>query len=144
MDPSEVPAGPLAVDTDVFSYIHTRRGRYVEFQRLVGGHPLALAFAVVGEVKVLAIRAQWGEDRRKALDAAIAACVVIPTDARIVDKWAEMHARFLGRLKDGGINDLWIAACCLIHGLPLVTNNLSDFHTIAGEFADLRLVHPDL
>jgi predicted nucleic acid-binding protein len=99
-----------------FSYIHTRRGRYAEFQRLVGGHPLALAlaFAVDGELKVLAIRAQWGEERRKALDAAIAACVVLPNDARIVDKWAEMHGRFLGRLKDGRINDLWIVACCLI------------------------------
>ena len=116
MDSHEVRAGPLAVDTDVFSSIHTRRGRYIEFQRLVGGHPLAVAFAVVGELKVLAIRAQWGEDRSKALNAAIAACVVILSDARIVDRWAEMHARFLGRLKDGGINDLWIAACCLIHG----------------------------
>ena len=74
----------------------------------------------------------------------IASCVVIPTDARIVDQWAELRARFLGRLKGDGINDLWTAACCLVHGLPLVTNDLSDFQTIAGEFTDLRLVHPDL
>jgi predicted nucleic acid-binding protein len=47
-------------------------------------------------------------------------------------------------VKEGGINDLWTAACCLVHNLPLVTNNLSDFQTIAGEFSDLELVHPDL
>lgn len=144
MDPKDVPAGPLAVDTDVFSFIHNKRDRHGEFAPLIQGHPLALPFAVVGELKVGAIRGNLGTKRRAALDSDIATCVVIPTDARIVDRWADMHARFLGRLKGGGINDLWVAACCLVHGLPLVTNNLSDYQTVAGEFTDLRLVHPDL
>jgi len=38
---------------------------------------------------------------------------------------------------------MWVAACCLVHGLPLVTGNLNDFGTIAAEFP-LTLVHPDL
>lgn len=46
-------------------------------------------------------------------------------------KWAEPCARFLNRLQGEGINDLWIAACCLVQGLPLVTNNLGDFGQIA-------------
>ena len=74
---------------------------------------------------------------------AISACVVIPSDARVVDKWAELHARFLDRLKGGGINDLWSAACCLVHGLPIATADLGDFKKIAVEFPDLRIVHPD-
>jgi predicted nucleic acid-binding protein len=92
----------------------------------------------------LAIRARWGHRRRHILEADIATCVVIPTDARVVDKWAELHARFIGRLKDGGINDLWTAACCLVHDLPLVTNNLSDYGTIVDEFPALRLINPNL
>lgn len=144
MEPRDVPSRPLAVDTCVFSFVHYGRGRAPEFARLISGHPLALPFPVVGELKVGAIRGRVSQITRSALDTAIAACVVIPTDARVVDKWAELHARFLGRLKGGGINDLWIAACCLVHGLPLVTNNLSDFQTIAGEFTDLRIAHPDL
>jgi predicted nucleic acid-binding protein len=144
VDPADVPAGPLALDTDVFSFIQKGSGRHADFAPLIAGHPLALPFAVVGELKVLALRSELGPKRRSALDVAIAGCVVIPTDARIVDQWAELQARFLGRLKDGGINDLWIAACCLVHGLPLATNNLSDYQTIAHEFANLRLVHPDL
>lgn len=131
MRPEEVPAGPLAVDTDVFSFIHLKKGRFYEFGALLSGHALAMPFPVVGELKVGAIRAQLGPRRRAALDANIATCVVIPTDARVVDQWAALHARFLGRLKEGGINDLWIAACCLVHGLPLATNNLSDFQSIA-------------
>jgi predicted nucleic acid-binding protein len=95
-------------------------------------------------LKVGAIRGGLQGKRLDALNAAIRTCVVIPTDARVVDKWAELHARFLNRLKGEGINDLWIAACCLVQGLPLVTNNLGDFGQIANEFDDLRLVHPDL
>jgi predicted nucleic acid-binding protein len=134
----------LAVDTDVFSFLHLKRGRHAEFGALLAGHRLAMPFPVVGELKVGAIRARVGLRKRGALEASIAACVVIPADARVVDQWAELHARFLGRLKDGGINDLWIAACCLVHRLPLATNNLSDFQRIAAEFSDLVLVHPDL
>lgn len=144
MDPRDVPSGPLAVDTCAFSFVHYGRGRATEFAPLISGHPLALPFPVVGELKVGAIRGRVSQKTRSALDTAIAACVVIPSDARVVDKWAELHARFLSRLKGGGINDLWIAACCLVHRLPLVTNNLADFQTIAGEFTDLRIVHPDL
>jgi predicted nucleic acid-binding protein len=144
VEPDDVPAGPLAVDTDVFSMVHNRRGRHAEFAPLIEGHPLALPFAVVGELRVGAIRGGLQSKRLDALNAAIRTCVVIPTDARVVDKWAELHARFLNRLKGEGINDLWIAACCLVQGLPLVTNNFGDFGQIADEFDDLRLVHPDL
>jgi tRNA(fMet)-specific endonuclease VapC len=109
--PDDVPAGPLAVDTDVFSMVHKRRGRHAAFARLIEGHALALPFAVVGELKVGAIRGGLQSKRLGALNAAIRTCVVIPSDARVVDKWAELHARFLNRLKGEGINDLWIAAC---------------------------------
>lgn len=120
------------------------RGRYRDFEPLVRGHALALPFPVVGELKVGAIRAGFGPRRSAALDARIAACVVIPGDARVVDQWARLRARLLGRLKNDGINDLWIAACCLVHDLPIVTNNLSDFRLVAAEFPRLRLVHPDI
>ncbi len=144
MQPRDVPDGPVAVDTDVFSFLRLKRGRHAEFAALLAGHPFALPFPVVGELKVGDLRAGVGERRRAALEADIAACVVIPADARVVDQWAALHARFLGRLKDGGINDLWIASCCLVHNLPLATNNLSDFQTISAEFSALQIVHPDL
>lgn len=142
--PSDVPSGPLAVDTDAFSWMLSARGRHRDFEPLVRGHALALPFPVVSELRVGVIRARLGPRRIAALNARIAACVVIPSDGRVVDQWAQLRARFLGRLKNDGINDLWIAACCLVHGLPLVTNNLSDFRLIASEFSQLRLVHPDI
>ncbi len=144
MQPSDVPAGPLAVDTDVFSFIHTRGGRYKEFEPLLEGHQLALPFSVVAELKVLTIRRNLGQARRDALEAHVRRCTVIPSDARVVDEWARLYARLLDRLKGGGINDLWAAACCLVYGLPIVTNNLSDFRTIQAEAPTLQIVHPDL
>jgi predicted nucleic acid-binding protein len=144
VQPAQVPPGPLAIDTDAFSFTHARAGRYAEFSALVAGHVLAMPFPVVGELKAGAIKARWGTPRREALSSAIAACVVIPFDARIVDQWAELRAKLVNRLKGEGINDLWVAACCLVHDLPLVTNNLSDYQTIASVAPSLRLIHPDV
>jgi predicted nucleic acid-binding protein len=142
VQPEDVPAGPLAVDTDVFSWVWFRRARHVEWAALLEGRPLALAFPVVGAVRGGAMR-KLGEKRMAELDRGLSRYVVLPGDSRVVDKWSELHARFVGRLKGEGINDMWIAACCLVHNLPLATGNLTDFTTIAGEFP-LRLVHSDL
>ncbi|MGO9789284.1 MAG: PIN domain-containing protein [Solirubrobacteraceae bacterium] len=143
MGPDDVPAGPLAVDTGVFSWIHNQRGRHADFAPLIAGHPLALPFSVVGELKAGAIRGKLGEKRLESLEAGIAACVVIPSDARIVEMWAEIYSRFLGR-KGGGLNDIWAAACCISFGLPIVTDDLGDFGQMTVEFPQLRIVHPDL
>jgi predicted nucleic acid-binding protein len=142
--PVDVPDGPLAVDTDAFSFMHMKKGRVSEFAPLIASHPLALPFPVVGELQVLAIRSKLGAARVQALEASIGACVVVPVDARVVKQWAVLRSKLISQLKGEGINDLWIAACCLVHNLPLVTGNLSDFKTIAGIAPSLQLVHPDL
>jgi toxin FitB len=142
VEPADVPAGALAVDTDVFSWMWWQRQRHAEWSALVAGHPLALPFAVVGEVRGGAVKA-LGERRLAELDSGFHAYVVLPGDRRVVDRWSELQARFGGRLKGEGVNDMWIAACCLVHDLPLATGNLGDFQTIASEFP-IRLIHPDL
>lgn len=113
MNPEDVPAGSVALDTDVFSLIHLKKGRHEEFARLLVGHdPFALSFAVVGELKVLPLRTKppWGIKRREELEAAITRCVVLPATGAVVDEWARLSARFLHKLKGQGINDMWTAA----------------------------------
>ena len=144
MEPADVPAGPLAIDTDAFSFIHLKKGQHAKFGALIAGHSLAMPFPVVGELEVLAIRSNWGSVRRNELQSAIASCIVIPSDSRIVQQWADLRARLISQLKGEGINDLWTAACCLLHGLPIVTANLSDFQTIASKAPSLQIVHPDV
>jgi predicted nucleic acid-binding protein len=142
--PEDVPAGPLAVDTDAFSAVHWGKGRREDFAALIAGHALAMPFPVVAELKVGAIRGKLGHKSLEKLGLAIGVCVVIPSDSRVVEHWAAMRSKLMNQLKGEGINDLWIASCCLVHDLPLVTNNLADFQKIATVAPALRLVHPDL
>ncbi|PWR11107.1 hypothetical protein DKT69_27360 [Micromonospora sicca] len=146
MNPEDVPGGPLLIDTDVVSYwlLQTERGK--AFSVLVAGHEQAVSFATYGELLANAHRGRWGERRIEMLRNQLKAFVVVPYSAQVVDLWAEMHAKLSGHLQKGGTNDLWTAACALALSpqLPIATNNLSDFKTIAKAFPELRLVHPDL
>lgn len=141
----DVPSGPLLVDTDAFSFMLTRRGRHEEFAALVTDHLLALSFATVGELRAGAARARWGPVRLEPLEFRIAATVVLRSSDEVIARYAALHARFSGRLKRGGTNDMWTAACALAQpeSPPIVTNNLADFQTMAGEFP-LQIIHPDL
>ncbi|HVQ96229.1 MAG TPA: hypothetical protein VMU51_34745 [Mycobacteriales bacterium] len=51
MKPHEVPAGPLLVDTDVFSFLRLGKGRHADFAALIDGHVLAMSFAVTNNLR---------------------------------------------------------------------------------------------
>jgi predicted nucleic acid-binding protein len=59
-----------------------------------------------------------------------------------VDQWAALRSKLILQLKGEGISDLWIAACCLVQDLPIVTNNLSDFSKIQRVAPALKIMHP--
>jgi hypothetical protein len=63
--PRDVPDGPLAIDTDAFSFIHLKRGEHEAFAALIAGHPLAMPFPVVRELKA------WRSAQDGATDVAI-------------------------------------------------------------------------
>lgn len=146
MRPEEVPPGSLLVDTDVFSWITWQSGRHAEFAPLVAGHVLALSFATIAELRAGMIIGGFGERRRRTLEERIARHTVAltATDA-VTDCFAKIYARLRGQLKDGGINDMWIAATALAQPVPppVVTGNRSDFERIAAKFP-LVIVHPDV
>jgi len=146
MNPAEVPVGPLLVDTDVFSFLHLGKGRHEEFSALLKGHILAISFATVGEVLAGGHAARLGEQRMNRLRDALRRFVIIPYTATVAEAWAPLYAKLRGHLHGEGINDLWTAACGLTQTppIPIVTNNLRDFRTIAAQAAGLLLVHPDL
>jgi predicted nucleic acid-binding protein len=146
VNPEDVPHGPLLVDTDVVSYWIIQSERARAFEDLTAGREMAISFATAGELLANYHRQRWGERRMAALRRHLRTFVVVPYSIQVVELWAMMHAKLSGHLKNGGTNDLWTVACALSTSpqLPVVTNNLSDFQTIAKAFPDLRLVHPEL
>jgi predicted nucleic acid-binding protein len=144
--PADVPEGPLVVDTDVLSMVMWSRGQHLDWEPLIDGHVLTISFVTVAEVRAGALIANFGDARRRELEEHVRQLVVLPASDAVTAMYAQLFARFRGRLKGGGVNDMWIAACALAQNpapIPLATANLSDFRTIAGEFP-LQIVHPDL
>jgi predicted nucleic acid-binding protein len=144
MNPQDVPEGPILVDTDVFSFLLTKRGPYEAFEKLVDGHPFVLSFAVVGELRAGAFKAEWGSRRTTELEQRIRACVVMnPTD-KVATHYGELHAKFRDQLRKDGSNDMWTAACALSQNptIPIATNNRGDFELLATNFP-LVVVHPE-
>jgi predicted nucleic acid-binding protein len=146
MSPDDVPAGPLLIDTDVATWLLTGAPDAGPWQPLLRGHLLTLSFVNVAELLALPVSRGWGATPMAEWSEAIRRnFVVLPFDATITEHWAPLHVTYRGRLQRGGANDLWVAASALSASppLPLATNNLSDFTTIATDYP-LRLIHPDL
>jgi len=74
----------------------------------------------------------------------LTAYTVVPANNDVVERYAPLHAQLHATLKGGGVNDMWTAACALVLGIPVATNNLSDFQQIQAVEPALGLVHPDL
>lgn len=76
------------------------------------------------------------------MEQAIQQCTVIPADTAVAKHWAKLQNKFRDQI---GTNDLWIAACALVHNpvLPIATGNLKHFQPISNTFG-IPLVHPDL
>jgi len=66
--------------------------------------------------------------------------VVLPYDQHVATRWGEIQAYAQLRARPRPANDSWIAACCLVRGLPLATFNIKDFADFA-EHEGLEIVH---
>ncbi|MCA1704020.1 MAG: type II toxin-antitoxin system VapC family toxin [Actinobacteria bacterium] len=116
----------VVVDTDVASVLQKSRAPDWVRRHVVGAR-VWLTFVTVGELWKWAEVRSWGEPNRSRLDAWIAARPVIPYDVSVARWWARLAAGAQLRGRPRPQNDTWIAACCLNHGLPLLTLNSVDF-----------------
>ena len=128
----------VVLDTDVSSKIFKRRIDHVMSTRLAGLE-WCVSFATAGELWQWAGTQGWGAASRDQLEWWLSSVVVLDSDERTSRIWGEISgaARLRGRPRPK--NDAWIAACCLVEGLPLATGNVKDFADFA-EHDGLRLV----
>lgn len=122
----------VLLDTDVFSFVLKRDTRTALYAPDLDPSQLCLSFQSVAELHYWALSRNWAEPRRRALDAAMARCILLPYDAAMALRWAEItaHRRRIGRPIECG--DAWIAATALRHGIPLATHNARDYEGIPG------------
>lgn len=99
------------------------------------------------EIKVLADRNGWGDQKRTALANALSELVTINIDSEtLIDAYVQVEsacysdpsgARVMGK------NDIWIAATALVSQLPLITTD-KDFDHLNGRLITVYWVDPTL
>lgn len=88
---------------------------------------MVVSFVTITELRYGALKARWGELRRRALERDLAQLVVVQPDDQLVRVCAELRARceFTGHALGNKIHeaDRWIASTALRLGVPLVSDD---------------------
>lgn len=125
-------ANKIMLDTNVVSYL-MKGGPFAHaYARHVRGKLLSISFITVGEMYYGAEKANWGEKKRRQLEMQLRNFVVIPYDHEIARCYGRVTAERTRNGKTISLNDAWIAACAVRHGIPLVTHNAKDFTAISA------------
>jgi hypothetical protein len=119
---------PGLVDTSVFVGSESRG---IDLESV--GLDLSVSAVVLGELRLGVLNATTVEARsmRLATYEVAASLAPVPVDRMVAEAWAEL----VGALRELGerleINDSWIAATALAHGMTVVTQD-ADFEVVPG------------
>lgn len=117
------------VDTMVFSAIIAPHPtpNSERYRGIIGGSPVALSFQTVMELRFGALRANWGELRRRRLERRIMEVTVIRPDDDMITACASLRAdcqrighALADKIHDG---DRWIAAAAVRLNMPLLSDD---------------------
>jgi hypothetical protein len=121
-----VTDGFVVLDTDVASLSFKRQLPPTLLAQLVGIE-VCITFVTLGELTKWAELRRWGKRNRDALQRWLDRALLLPYDRRVATVWGELQADGVRRGRPGPVNDSWVAACCLVEGLPLSTRNVKDY-----------------
>lgn len=120
----------VVLDTDVAS--HSIKSRLsAPFAAKLTGAVWCVTFVTVGELWQWASIRSWGRLTREQLEQWLERVVVVDSDDAVSRTWGRISAAANRRGRPRAVNDSWIAACCLVHDLPLATLNVKDFSDYA-------------
>jgi predicted nucleic acid-binding protein len=121
----------VVLDTDVASAILKARVPDRLRARLAGKTP-CITFVTLGELTKWTVLRSWGPRKLADLQEWRRGVVLLPVDESVSTTWGVLQARAQRRGRPRPVNDTWIAACCLVDGLPLATLNVKDFEDFAA------------
>ena len=108
----------------------------------MAGQRIHVAFATAGELRQWAVVRERDWAARTGMQLWLESKVVLlPYDQRVAWTWGDIRGRSMRRGRKPPVNDLWIAACCIQRGLPLLTLNRRDFEDLERH-ERLRLLPP--
>jgi tRNA(fMet)-specific endonuclease VapC len=122
----------VVVDTDVMSFLFKRDSRAEWYRPHLTGKLLVLSFMTVAELDRWALARNWGQTRRARMEEYLRNFVVYPFDRALCLKWAEVSDRARRNGRRIECADAWIAATAVLHNIPLVTHNTSDYAGVDG------------
>jgi tRNA(fMet)-specific endonuclease VapC len=114
---------PRVLDTSVASLLLNKSPALLPYLPHFEHASLAISFQTVAEMRFGALKANWGEPRRQALERFFRRFAIVGYNDRLASCWAEiMHdaARVGKRLEAG---DAWIAATAKYFNAPLLTHD---------------------
>ncbi|HEY6749044.1 MAG TPA: type II toxin-antitoxin system VapC family toxin [Mycobacteriales bacterium] len=118
------------LDTDVASQIFRQRLTGPLADRLA--RPTwAVTFVTEGELWKWAGLRNWSPLYRQRLEFWLSRVIVLPSGESVSRTWGRIVAAAQRRGRLPPVNDSWIAAHCLTHGLPLATHSTKDFLDLA-------------
>lgn len=120
-------SGRIALDSN--AVIAHLRG--IDIPALPAGPDAILPVPVLGELYAGAFSSKQRTANVTSIDKFIATRTLLAPDAATARDYGILRARYAANLSIAKVNDLWIAALCLQHNLPLLTNDRG-FDTIAG------------
>lgn len=103
---------------------------------LAGAHELLLPLPVIGELYAGAYMSTRREENLVTIAGLIQKSTILRPTLDTARIYGELRARAREASQPSKLNDLWIAALCLEHDLPLLTNDRG-FDTIPG----LSVIH---
>jgi tRNA(fMet)-specific endonuclease VapC len=110
-------------------------------------HRHVVSIVTHGELRALAGRNAWGDEKQGVLDTALANVVTLNIDSQpLVEAYVrvEQVCRIVTLSeKKMGHNDMWIAATALVTGLPLITTD-KDFSHLHQHLIQVHWVDPQL
>ena len=124
------PVTAVVVDTMVVSALVDPDRTSVaaaEYRALIGVRPIVVSFVTVTELRYGALKARWGELRRRGLERDLAQLTVVQPDDALMRVCAELRARceLGGHALGNKIHeaDRWIAATAIRMGIPLISDD---------------------
>ncbi len=123
------------LDTSVFI---AQEGRELDVSALPD--EVAVSVVTYGELRagVLAATDVSVRSRRLSTLQTVADLHPLPVDTTVADEWARLRLLLAAAGRRVNVNDTWIAATALAHGVPVVTQD-ADYRALA-EVSDLQVI----